>query len=108
MWSAQLINCQPKKWVSSAGLGTMGFGLPAAIGAKIANPKQDVICISGDSSIQMNIQELGTISQYDLAVQIIVVNNGWQRYGSSMARILLWESIFQFLYGKMVCQIFLK
>ena len=78
MWSAQLINCQPKKWVSSAGLGTMGFGLPAAIGAKIANPKQDVICISGDSSIQMNIQELGTISQYDLAVQIIVVNNGWQ------------------------------
>ena len=78
MWSAQLINCQPKKWVSSAGLGTMGFGLPAAIGAKIANPKQDVICISGDSSIQMNIQELGTISQYDLAIQILVINNGWQ------------------------------
>jgi acetolactate synthase I/II/III large subunit len=78
MWSAQLINCQPKKWVSSAGLGTMGFGLPAAIGAKIANPKQDVICISGDSSIQMNIQELGTIAQYQLAIQILVINNGWQ------------------------------
>ena len=78
MWSAQLINCQPKKWVSSAGLGTMGFGLPAAIGAKIANPKQDVICISGDSSIQMNIQELGTVSQYELAIQVLVINNGWQ------------------------------
>ena len=53
MWAAQLINCQPKKWITSAGLGTMGFGLPAAIGAKIANPDQDVICISGDSSFQM-------------------------------------------------------
>ena len=78
MWSAQLINCQPKKWVSSAGLGTMGFGLPAAIGAKIANPKQDVVCISGDSSIQMNIQELGTVSQYELAIQVLIINNGWQ------------------------------
>ena len=78
MWSAQLINCQPKKWVTSAGLGTMGFGLPAAIGAKVANPKQDVICVSGDSSIQMNIQELGTISQYHLALQVLILNNGWQ------------------------------
>ena len=69
MWSAQLINCQPKKWVSSSGLGTMGFGLPAAIGAKVANPNQDVVCISGDSSIQMNIQEFGTISQYQLAIK---------------------------------------
>jgi acetolactate synthase-1/2/3 large subunit len=51
-----LINCQPKKWISSSGLGTMGFGLPAAIGAKVGNPKQDVVCISGDSSIQMSIQ----------------------------------------------------
>jgi acetolactate synthase-1/2/3 large subunit len=78
MWSAQLINCQPKKWVSSSGLGTMGFGLPAAIGAKVANPDQDVICISGDSSFQMSIQELGTISQYQLGIKIIIVNNGWQ------------------------------
>jgi acetolactate synthase-1/2/3 large subunit len=78
MWSAQLINCQPKKWISSSGLGTMGFGLPAAIGTKVANPEQDVICISGDSSIQMNIQELGTISQYDLAIKILIINNGWQ------------------------------
>jgi acetolactate synthase-1/2/3 large subunit len=56
----------------------MGFGLPAAIGAKVANPNQDVICISGDSSIQMSIQELGTISQYQLNILIVIINNGWQ------------------------------
>jgi acetolactate synthase-1/2/3 large subunit len=78
MWSAQLINCEPKKWISSSGLGTMGFGLPAAIGVKVANPNQDVICISGDSSIQMSIQELGTISQYKLAIKLFIINNGWQ------------------------------
>lgn len=78
MWSAQLINCQPKKWISSAGLGTMGFGLPAAIGTKVANPKNNVFCITGDSSFQMNIQELGTISQYELGIKIIIINNGWQ------------------------------
>lgn len=78
MWSAQLINCQPKKWISSAGLGTMGFGLPAAIGAKVGNPKQDVVCISGDSSIQMSIQELGTIAQYRLGIKLFIINNGWQ------------------------------
>jgi len=78
MWSAQLINCQPKKWVSSSGLGTMGFGLPASIGIKIAHPNYNVICISGDASFQMNIQELSTISQYNLAIKIIIINNGWQ------------------------------
>ena len=56
----------------------MGFGLPAAIGAKIANPNQDVICISGDSSFQMCIQELGTISQYQLGIKTFIINNGWQ------------------------------
>jgi acetolactate synthase-1/2/3 large subunit len=78
MWSAQLINCQPKKWISSSGLGTMGFGLPAAIGVKVANPNQDVICITGDSSFQMCLQELGTISQYNLGIKIFIINNGWQ------------------------------
>lgn len=78
MWCAQLINCQPKKWASSSGLGTMGFGLPAAIGAKIANPDEHVICISGDSSFQMSIQELGTIAQYNLGLKVFIVNNGWQ------------------------------
>jgi len=78
MWSAQLINCEPKKWVSSSGLGTMGFGLPAAIGAKVANPNQNVICITGDSSFQMSIQELGTIAQYNLGIKVVIINNGWQ------------------------------
>jgi acetolactate synthase-1/2/3 large subunit len=78
MWSAQLINSQPKKWISSSGLGTMGFGLPAAIGVKVANPNYNVFCISGDSSIQMNIQELSTIAQYSLGIKIIIINNGWQ------------------------------
>jgi acetolactate synthase I/II/III large subunit len=78
MWSAQLLNCQPKKWISSSGLGTMGFGLPAAIGAKVANPNQQVICISGDSSFQMSIQELGTLSQYNLGIKALIINNGWQ------------------------------
>ena len=78
MWSAQLINCEPKKWISSSGLGTMGYGLPAAIGAKVANPNQDVICISGDSSFQMSLQELGTISQYQLGIKTLIINNGWQ------------------------------
>jgi acetolactate synthase I/II/III large subunit len=78
MWAAQFIKCGPRKWLSSAGLGTMGYGLPAAIGAQVAFPEEDVICISGDSSFQMNLQELGTISQYQLPIKIFVVNNHWQ------------------------------
>lgn len=78
MWSAQFIKSGPRKWLSSAGLGTMGFGLPAAIGAQVAFPDESVICISGDSSFQMNLQELGTISQYQLPIKIFVVNNHWQ------------------------------
>jgi acetolactate synthase-1/2/3 large subunit len=78
MWSAQFIKCLPRHWASSAGLGTMGFGLPAAIGIQIAFPKEQVICITGDSSFQMNIQELGTISQYNLPIKIFIINNHWQ------------------------------
>ena len=78
MWAAQYTKCKPRNWLSSSGLGTMGFGLPAAIGAAIAFPKKDVICISGDSSFQMNLQELGTISKYNLSIKIIIINNHWQ------------------------------
>ena len=78
MWSAQFIKCGPRKWASSAGLGTMGYGLPAAIGAQIAFPDVPVVCISGDSSIQMCIQELGTIAQYNLPIRLVIVNNHWQ------------------------------
>lgn len=78
MWAAQFIKCGPRRWSSSAGLGTMGFGLPAAIGAQLAFPEQQVICISGDSSIQMCIQELGTIAQYKLPIRIMIINNHYQ------------------------------
>jgi acetolactate synthase-1/2/3 large subunit len=78
MWSAQFIRCFPRRWISSAGLGTMGFGLPAAIGIQIAFPTKSVVCITGDSSFQMNLQELGTISQYNLPIKIILINNQWQ------------------------------
>ena len=78
MWAAQFIKCGPRKWLSSSGLGTMGYGVPAAIGAQIAFPEEVIICISGDSSFQMNLQELGTISQYQLPIKIFVINNHWQ------------------------------
>ena len=78
MWSAQFIKCGPRRWSSSAGLGTMGFGLPAAIGAQLAFPHRQIICISGDSSIQMCIQELGTIAQYKLPIRLMIINNHYQ------------------------------
>lgn len=78
MWAAQFIKCGPRRWSSSAGLGTMGFGLPAAIGAQLAFPNRQVVCISGDSSIQMCIQELGTIAQYNLPIRLMIINNHYQ------------------------------
>lgn len=78
MWAAQFVKTLPRRWLSSSGLGTMGYGLPAAIGAKIAHPESDVVCITGDSSFQMNIQELGTIAQYKLDIKIVIINNKWQ------------------------------
>ncbi len=78
MWSAQFLKNGPRQWISSAGLGTMGFGLPAAMGAKVALPEEQVICISGDASFQMCLQELATLAQYGLAVKTVILNNGWQ------------------------------
>lgn len=78
MWSAQFLKTGPRKWISSAGLGTMGFGMPAAMGAKVALPDQQVICISGDASFQMNLQELGTLAQYGINVKTVIINNAWQ------------------------------
>lgn len=78
MWAAQFIRTSQRKWLTSAGLGTMGYGLPAAIGAQVAHPDSQVICITGDASFQMNIQELGTVSQYGLPIKIILLNNKWQ------------------------------
>jgi acetolactate synthase-1/2/3 large subunit len=78
MWAAQFLPTGPRRWISSAGLGTMGFGMPAAMGVQVAHPEAQVICVAGDASILMNIQELGTLRQYNLPVKVVVINNGWQ------------------------------
>jgi acetolactate synthase-1/2/3 large subunit len=78
MWAAQFLKTGPRRWISSAGLGTMGYGVPAAMGVKVALPDQQVVCVAGDASVQMNIQELGTLAQYGINVKTVIINNGWQ------------------------------
>ncbi len=78
MWAAQYLKNGPRQWISSSGLGTMGYGMPAALGVQMALPDEKVICIAGDASILMNIQELGTIFQYQLPVKVVIINNQWQ------------------------------
>ncbi len=77
MWVAQAYSfTRPRTLLTSGGLGTMGFGLPAAIGAALAHPGHRVLCVSGDGSLQMNIQELATLAELNLPVTVIVINNG--------------------------------
>ncbi|MEL7050723.1 MAG: biosynthetic-type acetolactate synthase large subunit [Cyanobacteria bacterium J06588_5] len=78
MWAAQFLKNGPRQWISSAGLGTMGFGLPAAMGVQVALPSEQVVCISGDASFQMCLQELATLAQYGINVKTVILNNGWQ------------------------------
>jgi acetolactate synthase-1/2/3 large subunit len=88
MWAAQHFHfMQPNKWLTSGGLGTMGYGLPAAIGAQAGFPDALVIDIAGDASIQMNIQELGTATQYRLPVKVFVLNNEW------MGMVRQWQEL---------------
>jgi acetolactate synthase-1/2/3 large subunit len=88
MWAAQYLSFnKPNQWLTSGGLGTMGYGVPAAIGAQIANPDDLAMCISGDASFLMNMQELGTIKQYGLPVKIIILNN---RY---MGMVRQWQEL---------------
>ena len=106
MWAAQFYKfAKPMRFITSGGLGTMGFGLPAAIGAQVANPNSLVVDIAGDGSIQMNIQELATIAQEALPVKILILNNGylgmvrqWQEYffnkrysGTDLTKYKKWE-----------------
>jgi acetolactate synthase-1/2/3 large subunit len=89
MWAAQYIHfCRPRLWMTSGSMGTMGFGLPAAIGAQIAHPQALVIDIDGDSSIRMNIGELETVTTYDLPVKVVVLNN----FGDGMVK--QWQKLF--------------
>ena len=88
MWAAQFYKFdQPRRWINSGGLGTMGFGLPAAMGVQFAHQKSTVVCVTGEGSIQMNIQELSTCMQYGLPIKVVCLNNGmlgmvrqWQEF----------------------------
>jgi acetolactate synthase-1/2/3 large subunit len=89
MWAAQFYKfIKPRRWISSGGLGTMGFGLPAALGVQLAHPKATVACVTGEASIQMCIQELSTCKQYRLPIKIVNLNN---RY---MGMVRQWQEFF--------------
>jgi acetolactate synthase-1/2/3 large subunit len=89
MWAAQYYDFPaPRRWINSGGLGTMGFGLPAAMGAKIGCPDQTVVCISGDGSIQMNMQELATCSQEGIDVKVFIMNNNY------LGMVRQWQELF--------------
>ncbi len=88
MWAAQFLSFdKPKRWLTSGGLGTMGYGLPAAIGAQMAHPDALVIDVAGEASIQMNIQELATAIQYRLPVKVFIMNNQW------MGMVRQWQEL---------------
>jgi acetolactate synthase I/II/III large subunit len=89
MWTAQYYHFrQPRRWINSGGLGTMGFGLPAAMGAKVGCPDQTVICVAGDGSVQMNMQELATCAQEGIAIKVFIVNNGY------LGMVRQWQELF--------------
>jgi acetolactate synthase-1/2/3 large subunit len=89
MWTAQYYGFdKPRRWINSGGLGTMGFGLPAAIGAKVACPDETVVCVAGDGSLIMNIQELATCVSEKIAVKIFLMNNGY------MGMVRQWQELF--------------
>jgi acetolactate synthase-1/2/3 large subunit len=89
MWAAQLIGYnEPRLWINSGGLGSMGFGLPSAIGAQFARPDKLVFCIVGDGGFQMSIPELATIVNHSLPIKIVVMNNGY------LGMVRQWQTLF--------------
>ncbi len=100
MWAAQHYHFdRPRQWINSGGLGTMGFGLPAAMGAKLAFPDQDVACVTGDGSIQMMLQELSTMKQYHAPVKIVNLNNNY------LGMVRQWQ---EFFYQKRYCMTYFE
>ena len=89
MWTAQHYHFpKPRRWINSGGLGTMGFGLPAAMGAKVGCPEDTVVCIAGDGSVQMNMQELATCAQEGIAIKVFIMNNGY------LGMVRQWQELF--------------
>jgi acetolactate synthase-1/2/3 large subunit len=89
MWAAQYYDFpQPRRWINSGGLGTMGFGLPAAMGAAVACPDRVVCCIAGDGSVQMNAQELATCAQEQIPIKVFIMNNGY------LGMVRQWQELF--------------
>jgi acetolactate synthase-1/2/3 large subunit len=89
MWAAQFYKYDyPRHFLSSGGLGTMGYGFPASIGAKVANPQKVVVDIAGDGSIQMNIQELATVATYNIGVKVIILDNNY------LGMVRQWQQLF--------------
>jgi len=100
MWAAQYYKFdQPRRWINSGGLGTMGVGLPYAMGVQLAFPDAQVACITGESSIQMNIQELSTCKQYRIPVKVVTLNNGY------MGMVRQWQEVF---YGSRYAESYME
>ena len=89
MWTAQYFHfARPRRWINSGGLGTMGFGLPAAMGAKVGCPDDTVVCMAGDGSVQMNMQELATCAQENIPIKVFIMNNGY------LGMVRQWQELF--------------
>ena len=89
MWAAQYYGFEkPRRWINSGGLGTMGFGLPSAIGAKVARPDDDVVCLAGDGSLIMTCQEFATAVRHDIPVKVFLMNNGY------FGMVRQWQELF--------------
>jgi acetolactate synthase I/II/III large subunit len=89
MWAAQYFHfARPRRWINSGGLGTMGFGLPAAMGAQVGCPDETVVCIAGDGSVQMNMQEMATCVEGNIPIKVFIMNNGY------LGMVRQWQELF--------------